>query len=100
MATDQDGTWGSVMFIPKGDTHSNLIPVSLHVNDLWHFNLSQKCRAPQAGRRACAPNRPCELRMSSGGSMHEEGLLAGGGAAERRDMACRSPFPAAVRQSG
>ena len=26
MAADQDGTWGSVMFIPKGEAH----PVSLH----------------------------------------------------------------------
>ena len=30
MAADQDGTWGSVMFIPKGDAHETLTPVSLH----------------------------------------------------------------------
>ena len=31
MAADQDGTWGSVMFIPKGDAHETLKLASLHV---------------------------------------------------------------------
>ena len=34
MAADQDGTWGSVMFIPKGDAHAILkfISLRLHVS--------------------------------------------------------------------
>lgn len=68
MAVDDDGTWGSVMFVPKGAAHMQhfvfpavIAPVSFSMRDLSH---------PPAHAAAVPLSRSCELRCQEACCMH------------------------------